>query len=365
MTAFFDGIQSTAIFTLNRRLLRSRLVLWELIPYTVVMAVAVAAVAGIAHRHPGGQADLEVQHAQVIVLVWTQVGIVAIQALASYRLLRGRRHRLTLEPDAARALIHFGGWIFVSTAAGFLATRADLLVIGKLSLETLGIYRVASQLAALPAEFIAALCAQLVFPLYSRLYRDGANGEPAIRGVHTTLGVLAGWLVTGLLVAGPTFVECLYRGKYQTAGGYAQLLAVAVWFTMLQSTGEAVLLARGRARLMALGQVLKLTALAPLMIYGYRWYGLTGLIIGYGLAEALRYVIIAAAVRSLGQRLLLGDIGLTLLVVATAGGLIWLGPAVWGGAGPWVRLFAEAAAVTAVWGAAFAALHRRGRVGLR
>ena len=32
--------------------------------------------------------------------------------------------------------------------------------------------------------------------------------------------------------------------------------------------------------------------------------------IGYGLAEALRYVIIAAAVRSLGQRLLSGDISI-------------------------------------------------------
>jgi hypothetical protein len=88
------------------------------------------------------------------------------------------------------------------------------------------------------------------------------------------------------------------------------------------------------------------------------------LVVGYGVAEALRYLVIAAAVRSLGQRLAWGDIGLTLLVAATGGGLLWFGPRMWGGAGPWVRLVAEAGAVTVVWGIAFAALRRRGRMGL-
>ena len=118
----------------------------------------------------------------------------------------------------------------------------------------------------------------------------------------------------------------------------AELLAMAVWFTMLQSTGEAVLLARGQARLMALGQVLKLAALVPLMTFGYDRAGLTGLVIGYATAEALRYVVIALAVRSLGHPLLWGDLGLTAVVAATAGGLLWLEPLVWGAAPPWVQV---------------------------
>ncbi|HEY1376700.1 MAG TPA: oligosaccharide flippase family protein, partial [Gemmataceae bacterium] len=332
LTALFDGFQSTALHTLNRRLDRKRLMFWDLIPYATVTAVAVAVIAGVAHRHPGGQDDPEVQHAQVVTLVWAQVAVVVLQMAASYRLIRGRRHRLTLEPAAARELLHFGGWVFVSTAAGFLAAQADQLVIGKVSLDTLGVYRVASQTAALPAQFVAALCAQLVFPLYSRLLRDGNGHGAGIGGVHRTVGVVAGWLVTGLVVAGPTFIDCLYRGRYQEAGGYVQFLAMAVWFTMLQSTGEAVLLARGQARLMAYGQVLKLAALVPLMAIGYQWGGLIGLVIGYAAAEALRYAAIAAAVRSLGQRLVWGDMALTVLVAATAGGFVWAGPELWGAA---------------------------------
>ena len=178
--------------------------------------------------------------------------------------------------------------------------------------------------------------------------------------VHRLLGLVAGWLVTGLLVAGPTFIECLYRGKYQGADQYIRFLTGAAWFTMLQCTGEAVLLARGQARLMALGQVLKLAALVPLMSYGYRWNGLIGLVIGYGLAEVVRYVVIAVAVRSLGQRLAGADLGLTLLVAASSAGILWLGPPVWGGAAAWLRLAAEATAVSIVWAGVFVALRREG-----
>jgi O-antigen/teichoic acid export membrane protein len=364
-SAFFDGVQSTAIFTLNRRLHRGRLVLLEVVPYTVMMTAVVAAIAGVARRHPGGQDAPEVQHTQLLLLVCGTVSIFFVQAAASYWLLRGRTHRFGFESTAIRALFHFGGWVFLSTGCGFLATQADQLVIGKVeSFDTLGIYRVASQLAALPAGFIFTLCAQLVFPLYSRMVRDGTDAGPGVAGVHRTLGVLAGWLVTGLIVAGPTFIECLYRGKYQEAGGFIQFLAGAAWFTMLQSTGEAVLLSRGQARLMALAQVLKLAALIPLMSYGYRSGGLIGLVIGYGAAEALRYVAIAWAVRSLGQRLTWTDAGLTALVATTAGTLVWLGPSLWSGLSPWVQLGIQILTVTAVWAAVFGVLYRRGRVGL-
>ena len=361
--AFMDGLQSTAIFTLNRRLSRGRLALLELIPYATVMCIAVAVIAAVAQRHPGQENNPAVETTQVTILVCAIVAIFAIRAAASYWLIRDRWHKFRLEPAAARELLHFGGWVFVSTACGFLAAQSDQLVIGRVELlDTLGVYRVASQLAALPAQFIAALCAQLVFPLYSRMFREDTG--TGIAGIHRTLGLVSGWLVSGLIVAGPTFIECLYRGKYQDAAGYVRLLAAAAWFTMLQSTGEAVLLAHGKARLMAYGQVIKLAALIPLMNYGYQWHGLIGLVIGYGLAEVVRYVAIAVAVRSLGQPLAWDDLWLTVLIAVTAASVIELGPAIWGGAPPWARLVLEALAVTAVWAVAFGILWRRGRVGL-
>src|SRR5207249_2165466 len=106
-----------------------------------------------------------------------------------------------------------------------------------------------------------------------------------------------GYLVSGLIAAGPTLVECLYPGRFQDAGGYVQLLGAVVWFTMLQSAGEAVLLGLGRTRLVATAQVVKLAALPPLLYGGYELGGLPGMIVGFAAAEAVRYAMIAVAVR--------------------------------------------------------------------
>src|SRR5204863_9149716 len=125
----------------------------------------------------------------------------------SHRLLPGRRPRFCYEPAAARDLLHFGGWVFVSTACTFLASQADRLVIGKLSLDVLGVYQLGSQLAALPAQLLAALCGQLVVPLYSRVLDAGGDVRAALTGAHRTLGLLAGVVARGLLAAGPTVVE--------------------------------------------------------------------------------------------------------------------------------------------------------------
>ena len=61
---------------------------------------------------------------------------------------------------------------FDEEAEGRLTKLRSRLV----SRETLGVYNVATQLTSVPVLFVATLCAQLVFPLYSRLFRDGSSG---------------------------------------------------------------------------------------------------------------------------------------------------------------------------------------------
>ena len=289
VTAALDGFYSTAVFTLNRRLARGRLVLLELVPYTSVMAAAIAAIAGDRPPAPrrcgrsrGSRRSGDGVGRSGKWRSWPS------KSMASYRLIRGRRHRFTLEPAAARELhslrrlgVRQHG---VRVPGGPGGPTRDRQVV---RCETLGVYRVASQLAALPAQFVAALCAQLVFPLYSRLFRDGPETEAGVAGIHRTLGVLAGWLVSGLIVAGPTFIECLYRGKYQDAGRVRATprRGRVVHHAPEHRRGGA---ARPRAaRLMALGQVLKLIALVPLMYCGYHWYGLIGLVVGYGIGRGV------------------------------------------------------------------------------
>ncbi len=356
-TALLDGLISTSLLTLRRRLLLGGPVLLEIGSYLLAMTGVMLVIWWLAATHSGGAADPAVQQGQMAALAAGGIASGLIQVVVSYRLLRGHRHRFAYDPAAGRDLLHFGGWIFVSTACTFLASQADRMVIGKLSLEVLGVYQIGSQLAALPALLMTALSAQLVFPYYSRLFRNG-DARAAVVRVHRTLAVAGGWMASGMIVASPSFVECLYPGRYHAAGQFAQILAVTGWFRMLQCAAESVLLAQGQTRLTALSQVVKLLALPGLLYFGYARGGLNGLIVGYTLAEALRYVVIAAAVARMGLPLIRDDLFLTLLLIGVSALVLGVGSLLWGGAAAPVRFVAETVTVTLIWAAVWLVVGR-------
>ena len=79
-----------------------------------------------------------------------------------------------------------------------------------------------------------------------------------------------------------------------------QFLTVSAWFSMLQCTRELILLATGRTRALAIGQALRLLSLPPLLLAGFYFGGLTGMIVGFGTAEFIRYAFNVWLVRDLG-----------------------------------------------------------------
>jgi uncharacterized integral membrane protein len=128
---------------------------------------------------------------------------------------------------------------------------------------------------------------------------------------------------------------------------------------MLLSSGEAVLLARGQTRLLALSQVAKLVAVPGLLYFGYVRGGLQGLVVGFVAAEILRYVLIASAVARLGLPFYRDDLLFTVLIFDCTSLVLWAGPGLWGGQSAWVRLACASAALLLFWGVVFAVAWRQ------
>ncbi|WP_366914919.1 oligosaccharide flippase family protein, partial [uncultured Lentibacter sp.] len=87
--------------------------------------------------------------------VWALIlsGLIgALAELLIYELCRpGLRNRFRWERAAARELIGFGKWIFLSTVAGFVITQAGKLMLGKyLPLDQFGVYNIGYFLASFP-----------------------------------------------------------------------------------------------------------------------------------------------------------------------------------------------------------------------
>jgi O-antigen/teichoic acid export membrane protein len=316
--AFLNGFSSTAVLTCSREVRRGPLVRRELGVYVATYSAVLLAVALVRSRWPGGEArDIELAILG-LALVVAVLGEVAL----SFTLPAVARHRFAWDPEARRALLHFGGWVFVSSACTFCAAQADRLVVGKLSLELLGVYHLAVVMAALPVGVLTALGIHLVYPLMSDAVRAGEPPARAFRRSHRALVVASGLLIPGVACVGPSLVNLLYDQRYEATGEFVRYLAVGAWFTALLVPGELTLLALGNTRGMAVAQAARLLCIPPFLYAGYQLAGVPGLILGVAAAEFVRYLVVAYCLRSAGIRAYPTDALLTLLAAAVVGSYV-------------------------------------------
>lgn len=350
-TAFLEGWTSHAVFTMIRHLERAKLVIRDVAANAISMS---AAVLWLWLLKRGTEDGVSNDGQQMFAFATCNVFSSLLALGLSYTLIRGARHRFTWDSSASRELIRFAGWIAVSTACTFLADNLDRFFFAKLSIAEFAIYHIAGQLARLPSQLLRDLGHQLAFPLYSRLMQTGVAITTLFAQLHLAMTGFAAWLTSGAFAVCPTLIWLVYSEEYRSAGDYVRWLSVGAWFTVLQTSSEVVLLAQGHTRQVASGQFVKLVLLAPLLLAGLYFGGFIGIIIGYTLAEAARYVVLSAALAKQNLPVFRLDLALTLLVAITAGVTILVGPYFEGPGGKWsrygLRFLGESTLLTLMWG---------------
>ena len=351
LSGFVGGFASPAVWTYTREVRRGPLVRREVGVYVAAYTAVLVALSAVRARWPGGEGrDLELA---VIALgaVAAALGDVAL----SYTLRPLARPRFAWDPAARRELLQFGSWVFVSSTCTFFAAQADRLAVGKLSLETLGVYHIAVVIAALPAGVLAALGAQLMFPLVSGAMRDGEPLGSVFPRAHRAMVAAAALLITGMACVGPAAVRLLYNDRYADAATYLRLLAVPAWVTALLVPGEWTVLALGHTRTLALAQAARLACVPVFLFGGFELAGLPGLVLGVAAAEAVRYAVVAAALRRSGVTAVPEDAGVTLLAAALFGLYLLSERALEGAVGRVALPLTAGVVLTVVWAAVYAA----------
>jgi O-antigen/teichoic acid export membrane protein len=367
LTAVCDGFMSTAALTMSRTLRLGPLVIREIGSYVIGMSLTVACLLLLRWQGYGGE---NAGDYQMIAFAAGIVTVFFVEMAFSHTLIRGVRNSFAWDPSAGKELMHFGGWIFVSTVFTFFANNLDRLYVGKISQEGLADYNIAAQVARAPTLLIARLGQQFLFPLYGRLSRSDIPLIDSFPQLHSAMTGFAAFLIAVAVAAGPTFVWLMFPAEYHYAGDYVRWLSIAAWFTILQSSSEAALLAQGRTRQLAVGQAAKLALLLPLLVLGHHYFGviginagytaaeaerlaMIGIIAGYTLSEAARYVVLSAALAKQGLPVLRLDLVLTILIALSAMVAMLLGPYLeWTGgrfARFGVRCVGEAAIIGAFW----------------
>jgi O-antigen/teichoic acid export membrane protein len=230
-----SGFNPTRIETATRHLLVGRLTVLDLLGQFIGILSMIAL-------------------AYVTRSVWALVIGGVISALAklclTHLFLPGAGNRFRWEKTAAHELIHFGKWIFLSTAFWFLSSQGDKAILGKfLSLDTLGIYNVGFFIASFPLLLGQAVTQKVLIPVY-REKPPGAAPENARRLHQMRLGLSAGviGLLTAMAVAGPPLISVLYDMRYQDAGGMVVVIACALIPQAIGLSYDQAALAAGDSR---------------------------------------------------------------------------------------------------------------------
>ena len=265
------GFNPTRIWSANRHLLLGRITALDLINQ-VIGAVVLIALAWMTNS------------------VWALVigGVVSsLTYLAlTHVLLPGNGNRFRWEPAAVQDLVHFGKWLFLSTALGFVFAQGDRAVLGLyLSMEMLGIYNIGYFLASFPLLLGGAIVGRIFLPLYrERPPSASADNFDKVRRFRflITSGLMAGLLLMAIL--GVYLVNLLYDPRYEAAGAIVVLIASAQITQVIGLTYDQSALAAGDSRRFFILIAVRALVHLAFFVIGLTIGGILGAIAGQALA---------------------------------------------------------------------------------
>lgn len=249
-----------------------------------------------------------------------------VRAVMSWTLLPGIVNRPRLEPAAARELIHFGKWIFLSTVAGFLVQQADRLVLGRyLSMAELGIYGIGFFLASFPLMLGTTLVVRLMIPVYRQSPpAASAANFLRLRRIRAALTVALLGMMAPLVLIGPWLVDLLYDDRYLMSGAVVVLAGLALMPQLVTVAYDRAALAEGDSRGFFAVNGARALALVGLLLVLVPGQGIAGAALALAGAAALTYPAQVWLARRHGAWDAAHDLAAFAAVAAIAALAVWL-----------------------------------------
>ncbi len=241
---------------------------------------------------------LMITFAYVLRSVWSLALANVLGSLISlslgHTILRGHRHRFTLDREIAKSIVHFGKWIFLSTAATYLGGEGLRAVQGGLiSPSEFGILAIAYTIAAIPNELTLKLASSIGLPALSEAYRnDPTSMASVLRKFRKRVLTLALILVSAVVLTSEFLITLLYDERYHAAGAFVVAITLSNSITLITNGYNDAVLALGKSQLYL--RFVSVTAFARIIgtIVGFEVFGILGMLIGIGLANLINLVFV-------------------------------------------------------------------------
>ncbi len=307
------SVQSTSIFTLSRQV----------------------------NPKPGALLEMSVRVAGValmigLALVWKSVWVTALgmifanvgMGFASHLLIPGYRNRFRWDKTAVRAQLHFGKWVFLSSAvAAFLGQGGSAVIASLLNSGMLGVYSIALLLAEAATQAMQTIATKVLQPLYAKFVagdRKRLRGRMfKVRGALLALACPPLWI---LGVFGQEVVDLLFDPRYVQAGWMLRVLSAGSIGVLVIGTAEMVFVAAGDSRAHLIHKSAGAVFFIVAMWVGYSTAGFPGVLIGMSVGRVLGYLPMAVLLRQRGAWLPKLDALVFLASALVLGVGFWLHP---------------------------------------
>ncbi len=325
LNTLIGGFNSTAIFSLNRKMSVKQVVIFEFgtqIVGTTVMIVWAWLSPSIWAILAGGFAGA------LLELIW------------SHFLIPGKSNRFAWDQSAVKEIFSYGKWIFLSTVLFFLCSQADRLVLAKIfDLTMLGIYGVAFTLSDMPRQVIIAIGGKVIFPSISMLAE--LPREELRAKILKNRNLILIPLAIGLAIfvsCGDQLILILYRKEYVAASWMLPILALGIWHTTLHNLMSSCLLALGKSQYGAMGNFATFLSISIGIPVGYHFMGNLGAVIAVAVGDIPTYLVITYGLWKEGLFCFWEDMKLTALFLVVLA-IILFGRYHFGGGLPVDKLF--------------------------
>jgi len=309
------GLQAMTQFLLQRRMRVPQMLAFEL-AMDVVAAVTVIVAA---YFKPS------------VASIMTAYVVAAVIRSAATYLLPNAWNGLTFSKVYALEIIHFGKWIFLSSALMFACANFDRLYLGfHLPLAVFGVFGIARSISELPATLFSRIGHSLIFPLIS-MDKTSARYEIRARilGVRFRLLLLAAVGLGAGIVVSDFVVLTIYDKRYAEVGWMVPVLLCGVWITLLTVLSEYSLMGLGKPSYAVAGNLLKLAYLVGCLANLLDRISLLTVVALVAIADLPKYLTVVAGARREGMSFMKQDFVASIVFGASVVGFSavrwWLG----------------------------------------
>ena len=239
----------------------------------------------------------------------------SLQTIVTFYLMPRGILRLQLDRECVGQIVSFGKWVFVSSLIYFLAMNYDRLYFAKaVPFAVLGIYGVARTFSDAAGQLVQRIGDMLIYPKIAATQQDGAalRAMLAPMRVRMLLVIAAGLAI--VIALSDQIIILLYDQRYHAAAFMLPILLTSIWFSILATIGDSVLMGTRRPAHTARANFAKFAFTCAGLPLAIHYDGMAAALFVIASADMIRYISQALSQRTQSLSFMRQDAALTLAV---------------------------------------------------